>query len=195
MHVMQEQINACNAIMIFGLHEWSFKSFSLIKSWMQNRVSTPTSIWGLANFLDFYFLGEYNGSMFNLCTIKFGSTPKTLYGLHTKTSKFRTNTNKSSTLSLVGRLLPTWKYLSSSRRMCILSNSSALSAQCNAWGLVIAIRGWLDLLLLLALMSDRDYHALPSYALIPSHNYYPLFSREFHFQMQRGWHNSHCMNP
>ena len=128
MHIMQEKIDVCNAIMIFGLHKLSFKSFSLIKSWMQNRVSTPTSIWGLANFLDFYFLGEYNGSIFNLCTIKFGSTPRTLYGLHTKTSKFRTNTNKSSTLSLVGRLLPTWKYLSSSRRMCILSNSSTLLA-------------------------------------------------------------------
>ena len=40
MHAMQEQIDACNAIMIFGVHGWSFKSFSLIKSWVQNWVST-----------------------------------------------------------------------------------------------------------------------------------------------------------
>ena len=40
MHVMQEQIDACNAIMIFGVHELSFKSFSLIKSRVQNYVST-----------------------------------------------------------------------------------------------------------------------------------------------------------
>ena len=40
MHVMQKQIDACNAIMIFGVHEWSFKSFSLIKSWLQNWVFT-----------------------------------------------------------------------------------------------------------------------------------------------------------
>ena len=32
MHVMQGQIDACNAIMILGVHGWSFKSFSLIKS-------------------------------------------------------------------------------------------------------------------------------------------------------------------
>ena len=32
MHVMQEQINAYNAIMIFRVHEWSLKSFLLIKS-------------------------------------------------------------------------------------------------------------------------------------------------------------------
>ena len=31
-HVMQEQIDACNAIMIFRVHEWSLKSFPLIKS-------------------------------------------------------------------------------------------------------------------------------------------------------------------
>ena len=35
-HVMQEKMDACNAIMIFGVHGWSFKSFSLIKSWVQN---------------------------------------------------------------------------------------------------------------------------------------------------------------
>ena len=39
-HVMQEQIDACYAIMIFGIHGWLFKSFSLIKSWVQNWVST-----------------------------------------------------------------------------------------------------------------------------------------------------------
>jgi len=39
MHVMQRQIDACNAIMIFGVHGWSFKLFSLIKSWVQNWVS------------------------------------------------------------------------------------------------------------------------------------------------------------
>ena len=33
-------INACNAIMIFWVHGWSFQSSSLIKSWVQNRVST-----------------------------------------------------------------------------------------------------------------------------------------------------------
>ena len=40
MHVMQEQIDACDAIMILGVNEWSFKSFSLIKSWVRNWVST-----------------------------------------------------------------------------------------------------------------------------------------------------------
>ena len=40
MHVMQEQINVCNATMIFEAHRWSFKSFSLIKLWVQNWVST-----------------------------------------------------------------------------------------------------------------------------------------------------------
>ena len=39
-YVMQEQIDACNTIMIFGVHGWSLKSFSLIKSWVQNQVST-----------------------------------------------------------------------------------------------------------------------------------------------------------
>ena len=33
---MQEQIDACDAIMIFGVHGWLFKSFSFIKSWVQN---------------------------------------------------------------------------------------------------------------------------------------------------------------
>ena len=37
---MPKQIDACNAIMIFGVHGWSFQSSSLIKSWVQNRVST-----------------------------------------------------------------------------------------------------------------------------------------------------------
>ena len=41
MHVMQKKkIDACNAIMIFGVHGRSFQSFSLIKSWVQNQVST-----------------------------------------------------------------------------------------------------------------------------------------------------------
>ena len=39
MHGMQGQIDVCNAIMIFAVHGWSFKSFSLIKSWVQNWVS------------------------------------------------------------------------------------------------------------------------------------------------------------
>ena len=38
---MQEPIDACYAIMIFEVHGWSFKSFSLIKSWVQNWVFTP----------------------------------------------------------------------------------------------------------------------------------------------------------
>ena len=33
---MQEQLDAYDAIMIFGVHGWSFKSFSLIKSWVEN---------------------------------------------------------------------------------------------------------------------------------------------------------------
>ena len=33
---MQEQIDACDAIMIFEVHVLSFKSFSLIKLWVQN---------------------------------------------------------------------------------------------------------------------------------------------------------------
>ena len=41
-HVMHEQMDACNAIMIFLVHGWSFKSFSLIKSWVQNWVPTHT---------------------------------------------------------------------------------------------------------------------------------------------------------
>ena len=36
---MQEQIDACNAIMIFGYMNWSFKLFFLIKSWVRNWVS------------------------------------------------------------------------------------------------------------------------------------------------------------
>ena len=40
MQVMQEQIDACNAIMIFMVCWWLFKSFSLIKSWVQNWMST-----------------------------------------------------------------------------------------------------------------------------------------------------------
>ena len=40
MHVMQEPIDACNVIMIFEVYGWSFKSFSLIKSWLQIWVST-----------------------------------------------------------------------------------------------------------------------------------------------------------
>ena len=35
MRVMQEQIDACYAIVIFEVHGWLFKSFSLIKSWVQ----------------------------------------------------------------------------------------------------------------------------------------------------------------
>ena len=45
-HVMQRQIDACNAIMIFGVHGWSFQSSALIKSWMQNQVSTIVIIQG-----------------------------------------------------------------------------------------------------------------------------------------------------
>ena len=48
MHVMPEQINvcnartidACNAIMIFWVNEWSFQLFPLIKSWGKKWVST-----------------------------------------------------------------------------------------------------------------------------------------------------------
>ena len=40
MHVMQRQNDACDEIMIFGVHGWLFKSFSLIKSWVQNLMST-----------------------------------------------------------------------------------------------------------------------------------------------------------
>ena len=42
MHIMQKQIDACDEITIFGVHGWLFKSFSLIESWVQNRVSTGT---------------------------------------------------------------------------------------------------------------------------------------------------------
>ena len=39
MHIMQEQIDACDARMIFFfffVHGWSLQSSSLIKSWVQN---------------------------------------------------------------------------------------------------------------------------------------------------------------
>ena len=36
MHVMRRQNGACDEIMIFGVHGWSFKSFAMIKSWVQN---------------------------------------------------------------------------------------------------------------------------------------------------------------
>ena len=36
MHLIQRKIDVCNAIMIFGVYGWPFKSFSLIKSWVQN---------------------------------------------------------------------------------------------------------------------------------------------------------------
>ena len=39
-YICNEWINACNAIMIFGVHGWSFQSSSLIKSWVENWVST-----------------------------------------------------------------------------------------------------------------------------------------------------------
>ena len=48
MHVMQEQIDACNAIMIFGVHGWSFQPSSLIKLLVQNRVSTHIIIQSMA---------------------------------------------------------------------------------------------------------------------------------------------------
>ena len=47
MHVMQEPIDACDAIMIFLVHGWSFKSLFLIKSWVQNWVSTMLYIYWL----------------------------------------------------------------------------------------------------------------------------------------------------
>ena len=40
MHTMQEQIDACDARMIFFVHGWSLQLSSLVKSWMQNRMST-----------------------------------------------------------------------------------------------------------------------------------------------------------
>ena len=40
MHIMQEKIDACTAIMIFGVHGWLIQPSSLIKSLVQNRVST-----------------------------------------------------------------------------------------------------------------------------------------------------------
>ena len=38
MHIMQEQIDACDARMIFFffVHGWPLQSSSLIKSWVQN---------------------------------------------------------------------------------------------------------------------------------------------------------------
>ena len=45
MHIMQEQIDACDARMIFFFFfVWSLQSYSLIKSWVQNRVSTASLI-------------------------------------------------------------------------------------------------------------------------------------------------------
>ena len=40
MHTMQEQIDACDARMIFFVHGWSLQLSSLVKSWMQNRMYT-----------------------------------------------------------------------------------------------------------------------------------------------------------
>ena len=51
MHVMPKQIDACNVIMIFGVQGWSFQLSSLIKSWVQNRVSTK-----LLHILEMYGL-------------------------------------------------------------------------------------------------------------------------------------------
>ena len=39
-HAMQKQNDACNAKIIFWVHGWSLQSSSMIKSWVQNRVST-----------------------------------------------------------------------------------------------------------------------------------------------------------
>ena len=50
-----EWINACNAIMIFKVHVWSFRSSSLIKSWVQNRVCTPI----LKNSSFYWFTNEF----------------------------------------------------------------------------------------------------------------------------------------
>ena len=43
MHVMQEQIDACNAIMIFRVHELVIQVILLIKLWVQNWVSKAAS--------------------------------------------------------------------------------------------------------------------------------------------------------
>ena len=50
MHVMQRQNDVCNARTewckwwFFFVHGWLFESFSLIKSWVQNQVSTPSCV-------------------------------------------------------------------------------------------------------------------------------------------------------
>ena len=54
MHVIEEQIDACNAIMIFGVHGWSF---SLIKSWVKN-LSVYNGVGGLRGAYDFVGLGR-----------------------------------------------------------------------------------------------------------------------------------------
>ena len=56
MYVMQEQIDASNAIMIFEVHEWSFKSFSLIKSWVQNWVSAKLLCQNVTDYAILFFL-------------------------------------------------------------------------------------------------------------------------------------------
>ena len=56
MYVMQEQIDASNAIMIFEVHEWSFKSFSLIKSLVQNWVSTKLLCQNVTDYAILFFL-------------------------------------------------------------------------------------------------------------------------------------------
>ena len=57
MHVMQEQTDACNAIMIFGVRGWLFKSFFLIKLWAQNWVSIVGKLSNKCNQRNSSFVG------------------------------------------------------------------------------------------------------------------------------------------
>ena len=79
----------------------------------------------LADLLGFYFLGRNDGSTLSLWTMNSGSTLGTSYGLQTNTSTFCIRNSSIFTLSSSFIFTHTWKYLSTSGNIFILTNSSA----------------------------------------------------------------------
>ena len=72
MHVMQRPNDAWDEIMIFGVHGWLFKSFSLIKSWVQNRVSTGIFKDLKVKLLPFIWIGMWTngGNGWRRCIVR-----------------------------------------------------------------------------------------------------------------------------
>ena len=88
--------------------------------------SFTASTWGFATLLGLYFFVKIEGSTFNWCLIKAGSTSSTSYGFQVNTSKFCTNDNKISTRSFTDKFFLIQKYLSKCGSILIWTNFSAL---------------------------------------------------------------------